>query len=114
MSFSSLLGGVAHTFTRNGFKFDAGPSLWNGMNTKPYNPLREILELIGEGNSVQYQQYDGWVMHIPEGDFKFTVGEGNFEPILEKFGGPDAVAEWKIICEAVKPLQVHFAYTMQT
>lgn len=36
-----LPGGVAHTFEREGFKFDAGPSLWNGMSTKPYNPLRE-------------------------------------------------------------------------
>ena len=25
-----LPGGVAHTFDVNGFKFDAGPSLWNG------------------------------------------------------------------------------------
>jgi hypothetical protein len=37
-----LPGGVAHTFEKDGFKFDAGPSLWNGMNTKPYNPLREV------------------------------------------------------------------------
>ena len=37
-----LAGGVAHTFEREGFKFDAGPSLWNGMSTKPYNPLREV------------------------------------------------------------------------
>lgn len=36
------------------------------MNTKPYNPLREILGIIGEGNSVQYAQYDGWIMHVPE------------------------------------------------
>lgn len=35
-------GGVAHTFERDGFKFDAGPSLWNGMSTKPYNPLGEV------------------------------------------------------------------------
>ena len=39
-------GGVAHTFERRGFKFDAGPSLWNGMSTKPYNPLREVDVLI--------------------------------------------------------------------
>lgn len=32
-----LPGGVAHTFEKDGFKFDAGPSLWNGMATKPYN-----------------------------------------------------------------------------
>ena len=44
-----LPGGVAHTVER-----------------KPYNPLREILGIIGEGNSVQYAQYDGWIMHVPE------------------------------------------------
>lgn len=38
-----LPGGVAHTFEREGFHFDAGPSLWNGMATKPYNPLREVM-----------------------------------------------------------------------
>jgi NAD(P)-binding Rossmann-like domain len=40
-----LPGGVAHTFEREGFRFDAGPSLWNGMATRPYNPLREVIEL---------------------------------------------------------------------
>lgn len=38
-----LPGGVAHTFEREGFRFDAGPSLWNGMATRPYNPLREVM-----------------------------------------------------------------------
>jgi hypothetical protein len=38
-----LPGGVAHSFERKGFKFDAGPSLWNGMSTKPYNPLRQVI-----------------------------------------------------------------------
>ena len=64
-----LPGGCAHTFERDGFSFDAGPSLWNGMATKPYNPLREILEIVGEGDAIKYAQYDGWVMHIPEGSF---------------------------------------------
>jgi NAD(P)-binding Rossmann-like domain len=41
-----LPGGVAHTFEREGFRFDAGPSLWNGMATRPYNPLREVKLLI--------------------------------------------------------------------
>lgn len=41
-----LPGGVAHTFEREGFRFDAGPSLWNGMATRPYNPLREVMLLI--------------------------------------------------------------------
>jgi predicted NAD/FAD-dependent oxidoreductase len=59
-----VAGGVAHAFEKDGFKFDAGPSLWNGMSTKPYNPLREVLELVGEGDTIKYAQYDGWVMHV--------------------------------------------------
>jgi hypothetical protein len=98
-------GGVAHTFEEDGFKFDAGPSLWNGMATKPYNPLREVLELVGEGDSVTYANYDGWVMHIPEGSFKFTVGANKFEPIVEQFGGPNALNEWNELLEILKPIQ---------
>lgn len=100
-----LPGGVAHTFEREGFKFDAGPSLWNGMNKKPFNPLREVLEIIGEGSSVKYAQYDGWMMHTPDGSFKFTVGEGNFEPILAKFGGPNALTEWAELNRVLSPIQ---------
>ena len=96
---------MAHAFEVDGFKFDAGPSLWNGMSTKPYNPLREVLELVGEGDSVKYAHYDGWMMHVPEGSFKFTVGEGKFEPILERFGGPNAVKEWRELTEVLKPIQ---------
>jgi hypothetical protein len=43
-----LPGGVAHAFKREGFTFDAGPSLWNGMSTKPYNPLAELLHIVGQ------------------------------------------------------------------
>jgi len=74
------------------------------MATRPYNPLREILELVGEGDSVQYKQYDGWIMHIPEGSFKFTVGEGKFEPIIERFGGPNAMKEWNELNHLLKPI----------
>ena len=100
-----LPGGCAHTFERDGYKFDAGPSLWNGMDTRPYNPLRQILEIIGEGQSVEYKKYDGWMMGIPEGEFKFKVGEGNFEPIIKKFGGENALKEWNELNQAIKPLQ---------
>ena len=100
-----LPGGVAHTFERQGYKFDAGPSLWNGMDKRPYNPLREVLEIIGEGDSVKYAHYDGWVMHTPDGSFKFTVGEGEFEAILGRFGGPTALDEWAELTRALKPLQ---------
>ena len=100
-----LLGGCAHTFERDGFKFDAGPSLWNGMATKPYNPLREIMEIVDCGDKVQYSNYDGWVMHTPDCSFKFTVGEGEFEKVIEKHGGDDALNEWKELLEYIKPIQ---------
>jgi phytoene dehydrogenase-like protein len=99
-----LPGGCAHSFVLNGFKFDAGPSLWNGMDTKPYNPLRQVLEIVGEGNSVQYAHYNGWVMHIPEGTFKFTVGENEFEKVLSRFGGPTALNEWERLNKAIEPV----------
>ena len=100
-----LPGGCAHTFERDGFFFDAGPSLWNGMNTKPYNPLRQVLEIVGEADSLKYSQYDGWIMHIPEGSFKFKIGAGNFEPILKKFGGPNAIAEWNELNRVLEPVK---------
>eukprot|EP01035_Chromulina_nebulosa_P004156 gene4156-5679_t len=100
-----LPGGVAHTFEKDGFKFDAGPSLWNGMATKPYNPLREVLEIIDEGASLKFSHYDGWVMHTPDGSFKFTVGENKFESILQQFGGENALSEWKQLNELLEPIK---------
>lgn len=100
-----LLGGCAHTFERGGFKFDAGPSLWNGMATKPYNPLREVMEIVGAGDRVQYSYYDGWVMHTPESSFKFTVGEGEFEKVIAEHGGPNAMKEWEALLEYLQPIQ---------
>ena len=39
-------------------------------------------------------------MHIPEGSFKFTVGEGKFEEIIQKFGGPNALqVSLLIVCQ---------------
>lgn len=31
----SLPGGAAHSFERNGFKFDSGPSLYSGLSYRP-------------------------------------------------------------------------------
>lgn len=75
------------------------------MSTKPYNPLREILEITGQGDSVKYANYDGWMMYTPDGSFKFTVGEGKFEPILKKFGGPNVLNEWQELLTALKSVQ---------
>ena len=41
-------GGVAHAFDIDGYRFDAGPSLWAGMSKPGTNPLRQILDILGE------------------------------------------------------------------
>ena len=42
-------GGVAHNFTKKGYTFESGPSLWSGIGDWPTNnPLGQILYLLGE------------------------------------------------------------------
>ena len=43
-------------------------------------------------------------MHIPEGSFKFTVGQGQFDPIIQRFGGPNALSEWHTLTKALQPI----------
>lgn len=43
-------------------------------------------------------------MHTPDGSFKFTVGKGKFEEIIQQFGGPNALNEWTELGEALKPV----------
>lgn len=44
-------------------------------------------------------------MHTPDGSFKFTVGENKFEPILQQFGGENALSEWKQLNELLEPIK---------
>ncbi|MGL5796217.1 MAG: phytoene desaturase family protein, partial [Waterburya sp.] len=45
----TIPGGAAHSFERNGYKFDSGPSLYSGLSTSPSNnPLRQVLDAIEE------------------------------------------------------------------
>lgn len=43
-----LPGGVAHAFDIQGYRFDAGPSLWAGMSESGTNPLRQVLDILDE------------------------------------------------------------------
>ena len=65
----------------------------------------QILEIIGEADSLKFAKYDGWVMHVPEGSFKFKVGANNFEPILKQFGGPNAINEWNELNKVLEPIK---------
>ena len=71
-------GGVAHSFKKNGYTFESGPSLWSGIGKWPTtNPLGQILKLLDE--EVELFQYKGWQVIVPEGNFNLDVGEEPFK-----------------------------------
>ncbi|MBD2200894.1 MULTISPECIES: phytoene desaturase family protein [Calothrix] len=59
-------GGAAHSFRRQGFEFDSGPSFYCGLtDTQSLNPLKQVLDLLGE--SIQVIPYDPLGQyHFPE------------------------------------------------
>ena len=66
----AIAGGAAHSFKRQGFEFDSGPSFYCGLsNQRPsLNPLRQVLDALGE--SLQVVPYDPMGhYHFPEGTF---------------------------------------------
>ncbi|CAB9503742.1 Prolycopene isomerase, chloroplastic [Seminavis robusta] len=110
-------GGAAHGFSvkhsTGAYHFDTGPSFFSGLNpnlkAKASNPLRTILDAIGE--SVECVPYTSFGLKFPEGDFLHTVNfggnnpdAGNTQSPLEEVAGPDATAEWQRLMDAMKPL----------
>lgn len=65
----TIAGGAAHSFQRQGFEFDSGPSFYCGLNDSlSLNPLKQILDVIGE--SLPVIPYDPLGhYHFPEGTF---------------------------------------------
>ncbi|MBF2028111.1 MAG: NAD(P)/FAD-dependent oxidoreductase [Oscillatoriales cyanobacterium C42_A2020_001] len=98
----SIPGGAAHSFERNGFIFDSGPSLYSGLSYSPSpNPLRQVLDAIGE--ELPCVTYDVWGCCLPEGDFKTSVGADQFCQVLERFRSETAVAEWRKLQQVMEP-----------
>ncbi|HEY9302421.1 MAG TPA: NAD(P)/FAD-dependent oxidoreductase, partial [Phormidium sp.] len=65
----AIAGGAAHSFSRQGFHFDSGPSFYCGLTPESgLNPLQQVLEVLGE--SLQAVRYDPMGhYHFPEGTF---------------------------------------------
>ncbi|MDJ0647827.1 MAG: NAD(P)/FAD-dependent oxidoreductase [Xenococcaceae cyanobacterium MO_188.B19] len=99
----SIPGGAAHSFTRDGYKFDSGPSLYSGMSYTPStNPLKQVLDAIEE--DLDWVNYDTWGCLLPEGDFNTTVGADDFCQTLEQLRGESAVSEWRRLQQEMEPL----------
>jgi carotene isomerase len=62
----SIPGGAAHSFSRQGFQFDSGPSFYCGLaEPTSLNPLRQVLDVLGESLfTVAYDPLGHY--HFPE------------------------------------------------
>ncbi|CAN6866047.1 unnamed protein product [Brassica oleracea] len=99
-----LPGGAAHSFEIKGYKFDSGPSLFSGLQSRgpQANPLAQVLDALGE--SLPCAKYDSWMVYLPEGNFLSRIGPTDFFKDLEKYAGPNAVQEWEKLLGAILPL----------
>jgi phytoene dehydrogenase-like protein len=101
------VGGAAHGFTRRTaagtFHFDSGPSLFSGCSVPSDNPLRQVLDAVGE--SPKWATYDAWQMYIPEGEFRVRSGSTSaFATELARLGGTSCADEFAALLEANRPL----------
>ncbi|XP_010414806.1 PREDICTED: prolycopene isomerase, chloroplastic [Camelina sativa] len=97
-------GGAAHSFEIKGYKFDSGPSLFSGLQSRgpQANPLAQVLDALGE--SLPCSKYDSWMVYLPEGDFLSRIGPTDFFKDLETYAGLSAVQEWEKLLGAILPL----------
>ncbi len=65
----TIPGGAAHSFKRQGFEFDSGPSFYCGLtDSQSLNPLKQVLDILNE--SIQVIPYDPLGhYHFPETTF---------------------------------------------
>jgi carotene isomerase len=65
----SIPGGAAHSFSRQGFQFDSGPSFYCGLSDRhSLNPLRQVLDALGESiTAIPYDPMGHY--HFPDSTF---------------------------------------------
>ncbi|CAA7396495.1 unnamed protein product [Spirodela intermedia] len=97
-------GGAAHSFKVKDYKFDSGPSLFSGFQSRgpQANPLAQVLDALGE--SIPCASYDSWMVYIPEGEFSSKIGPTEFKKDLEKYASLDSVREWQKLLDGILPL----------
>ncbi|GLC40753.1 hypothetical protein PLESTB_000026100 [Pleodorina starrii] len=100
----TIPGGAAHSWVRDGYHFESGPSLYSGMGGvgKEANPLGHVLTALGV--ELDLMRYNTWNVVVPEGTFLTRIGNDNFYEVLKQIRGPEAVAEWARLQEVMRPL----------
>jgi hypothetical protein len=105
-------GGAAHGFMvkdkelEGAFTFDTGPSFFSGLNPnippKASNPLRTVLDIIGE--QVECIPYTTFGLKFPEGDYIHTPNFGGTGGVLDQVSGDSATNQWKSLLKNMEPL----------
>ncbi|MBW2314095.1 MAG: FAD-dependent oxidoreductase [Deltaproteobacteria bacterium] len=87
-------GGAAHSFERDGFHFESGPSFFTGLSAPgSTNPIKQILDLLGE--KVESVSYDRWQTHLPEGTFISSSDPKLYHEQLARFCSAEGLEQWR-------------------
>ncbi len=99
----TIAGGAAHSFRRQGFKFDSGPSFYCGLtDAQSLNPVKQVLDLLGE--SVEAVRYDPLGhYHFPEGTVPVYSNALDYRKEIAKIT-PQGAKELKQFEERLLPL----------
>ncbi|HEY9764027.1 MAG TPA: FAD-dependent oxidoreductase, partial [Trichocoleus sp.] len=81
----SVPGGAAHEFSREGFRFDSGPSFYCGLSDPhSLNPLRLVLEVLEESlESIPYDPLGYY--HFPEGTLPIYGNGERYRDAIAQF-----------------------------
>ena len=87
----TIAGGAAHSFTRQGFHFDSGPSFYCGLADRDsLNPLQQVLNVLGESlDTVPYDPLGYY--HFPEGTFAAYANASRYRQEVAKFTPEGAI-----------------------
>lgn len=87
------------------FHFEAGPSLYSGLSDeRSPNPLKHVYQMIEE--EPEWITYDQWGAFLPEAPdgYQMSIGAENFVKILKTYGGQEAVDDWEMLGETLRPM----------
>jgi phytoene dehydrogenase-like protein len=97
------------------YHFDAGPSFFMGLSSGQTNPLKQVLDAVGE--RVECATYSRWIVHPPKDAGKLAATQRSSLPFpcvadaeqysqqIEQLAGPEALRQWRELERRMKPLQ---------
>lgn len=99
----TIAGGAAHSFSRQGFYFDSGPSFYCGLNdSHSRNPLRQVLNVLEETlPAVAYDPLGHY--HFPEGTLPVYSQQERYLEAVGKFT-PQGAKELERFIQRLLPL----------